>query len=397
MKTTQPESLDAHLARLTNWDGDAPDLWRRAIESARPHAAGPTSSLRTLVHRRVPSWALPTIAAASILIALVGIVTPSLRSARQTAARSPASDAPATDGSRVLRSPDTAQRAYSNDHTEWLPHHGYWPQDASSGRFLSPSSGEVADGGRGGTGPAEAPPAASAPGERHVVRKATVELTAPDVRVAFLKAGQLISEARGEYVQESALTGAGSQLQANLTLRVAADRLSAVLNDLRQLGTVQSERSDAQDVTMTVVDLEARLRNERRVEEELLALLDSRQDAPLKEILELRDSLARVRANIEQMSGQREHLSRLVSLATILVLIRAGDAPPEQPAGIGAYFAESLSGAWYKGVRILADTVAVLLGAIVGGLPWWGLIAAVVLVIRAARRRAAGSTSGRAA
>src|SRR5262249_2016955 len=41
------------------------------------------------------------------------------------------------------------------------------------------------------------------PPDRVVVRKATIELESPDVRAAFAKAAMLVSEAGGEYVQES--------------------------------------------------------------------------------------------------------------------------------------------------------------------------------------------------
>ena len=54
------------------------------------------------------------------------------------------------------------------------------------------------------------------------------------------------------------------------------------------------------------------------MEKELLELLEKRGDAPLKEVLELRQALSGVRESIEQMSGQREHLSRLTDRAVDL-------------------------------------------------------------------------------
>ena len=132
---------------------------------------------------------------------------------------------------------------------------------------------------------------------------------------------------------------------------MAAGRLGEVLNALRELGEVKSVRKGGQDVTTQVVDLEARLRNERRIETELLALFDQRKDATLEEILKLRDKLGEVRRQIEQLVAQRQRLSRLVSLATILVIIRTPDARAEQEAdlGLGAYFSESIGAAWKRG------------------------------------------------
>ena len=71
---------------------------------------------------------------------------------------------------------------------------------------------------------------------------------------------RLISAAHGEFVQDSTLTGNDDSERAELTLRVAAERLSEVLNELRLLGEVRTERVGGDDVTERVVDLEARLK-----------------------------------------------------------------------------------------------------------------------------------------
>lgn len=408
MKPAQVQPLESQLAQLSQWNGDAPEMWQRALSVSEPPLQRSVSSILSGLSRKAPSWAFPVIGVAATFIVLIPFLFPVVSATRHQAKQSPA----AMSEDRIMDEDKGARRSYDR----------LIGTDSASGRWIgSPSSGDAADELRNRPAegsystveplsprksdtaqarslPASTPPAASeANVQRHVVRKATIELTAPDVRAAFLKASQLISEARSEYVQDSALTGAGNQLQANLTLRVAADRLSAVLNELRQLGDVRSERSDGQDVTTQVVDLEARLRNEQRVEAELLNLLETRKDAPLKEILDLRANLNTVRTGIEQLTAQRQTLARLVSLATILVIIRPPDAPvalPPVPAGIGAYFGESAAAAWQKGLHILADTLAVVLGALIGGLPWWVLITIVVVLLRAMRRRSR-ATDGR--
>jgi hypothetical protein len=233
---------------------------------------------------------------------------------------------------------------------------------------------------------AASPPADT---ERQVIRKANIDLKSRDVRATFLKAAQVLSEASGEYVEQSSLTGQDENLQGSLTLRVAAGRLSEVLNQLRNLATVVSESSGGEDVTNQVVDLEARLRNEQRVEAELLGLMESRKDAPLKEVLELRDSISRVRENIERMTAQREHLSRLVSLATVLVIINPDTTKPAPlPDGLGIYFLKQIRAAWQTSMELLADSVGFLIRLFVGGAFFWLLAIAVVMGILAIRRRA---------
>jgi hypothetical protein len=221
--------------------------------------------------------------------------------------------------------------------------------------------------------------------DRMVIRKATMELKTRDVRAVFVKSAQVLSEAQGEYIESSTLSGEGDATQGSLTLRVSAGRLSGVLNQLRALGEVTSENSTGEDITDQYVDLEARLRNEQRVETELLDLLASRKDAPLKEVLDLRDSIGRIRESIERMTAQRERLSRLVSLATVLVIIRPDSTrPPPIPEGLGGYFLKQLRVSWQSALTFLADSVAFVLRVVVGGAVFW-IVGAIML---AARRRA---------
>lgn len=217
---------------------------------------------------------------------------------------------------------------------------------------------------------------------RQVIRRATIEIKSGDVRAVFLKAQQLLKPDRGEFIQESGIRGEGENTTAELTIRVEASRLSEFLNELRVLGDVQSEVLSGDDVTTQMVDLEARLRNEQRVEAEVLKLLESRQDASLEEILKLRQSLGEIRARIEQMTGQREQMRRLVSLATVLVIIRTGDAPASPATSQWTAFVDSLSSAWHGGVHYLGQVVAFIVRVLVGGLIFWIALAGVVVYIR---------------
>lgn len=386
MTTEASNPIEARLAAMTRWDGPLPQVWRRALETARPPAASGLSGFSRVLNSRV---ATPVAACIAIVAlgATVFLNLPHLQAQRYQNVNAAAwelargeavaggigdvpplmslSDATVTDATFRGRLDAVAPGFFG----------------LGGGRGFRPQS--LATDGKVGL------PA------RHVVRKATMELVAADVRAAFVKAAHLIQEAGGEYVQESSLTGSGVGAKAELTLRVAADRLSSVLNELREFGEVRSEKTAGQDVTAQVVDIEARLRNEQRFEVEMLQLLEKRDDAPLKEILELRRQIGAVRQTIEQLTAQRERLGRLVSLATVLVIIRPADAPVEEPkSGIGAYFGDSISRAWSRGLYFLSDTVAGLLSVLLGGLMWWVALIAALLVIRRYVRRAQANTAG---
>jgi hypothetical protein len=163
-----------------------------------------------------------------------------------------------------------------------------------------------------------------------------------------------------------------------------------VLGQLRDLGIVVQESTRGEDVTDQAVDLDARIRNEQRVEKELAELLVMRKDSPLRDIMEVRDALGRIRENIERLTAQRDRLSRMVSLSTILVVIRHESAvrlpDTAKSEGLSAYFAKSIATAWRTATRVLADTVALIVTVLVGGAIWW--IAVIIAVVAALRWRA---------
>ncbi len=414
MTDIEKDQLEDQLAQMTRWEGESTELWRKALDRTDSNTRPSRWSLPQFFHRPMPK-----IAAAIIIVAVLGAVLQFTygpeRLGKSVFPRTVDTPTAARRGAPLLRTPantppgppDASMTAPALDLDASL-NQGYvggggggFGSGGGPGRRQRPPgagvgsvSGTMADPTNwpdyetmiGAQNPQETtlPPA-----DRQVIRKATIELLTDDVRATFLKATQLLSEARSEYLEASSLTGAGDEMQASLTLRVTADRLSEVLNQLRQLGEVRSEDSRGEDVTSQVVDLDARLRNERRIETELLELLDKRDDAPLREILELRNHINRVRQSIERLTAQQHRLSRLVSLASILVIIRAEDAPePEPEPALGKYFSDRVGTSWTSGLRFLSDTIANLLRVLVGGVIWWVLLTVAILAITRHHRQA---------
>lgn len=373
----QTPTLETQLAALTTWTGPVPNLWRQALRATQAPVAGARRLTFPLGRWWLKAGGIAAAAALFLTLSVwIGdsLVPPDATSppsplyARQTEALADRSDFDG-DGARsfVIAGGEVNKSGFP-----------------SNERFGGMSAGlPLVDRGRPPATGTPPPVAAGGPAgqdagiDRHVIRKATVELVTPDVRAALLKATHLLSEARDEYVEQSSLSGTGRDIQANVTLRVAAERLSEVLNALRELGEVRSEQATGEDVTGQVVDLEARLRNEQRVEQDLLDLLAQRKDDPLKDVLEVRRALNDVRQTIEQLTAQRQRLGRLVSLATVLVIIRPTDAPPPPSppvTGLWTEFVTALSRAWHTGVHYVVLSLALIVRVVVGGAVWWVLL-----------------------
>ncbi|MDX9910313.1 MAG: DUF4349 domain-containing protein [Phycisphaerales bacterium] len=223
------------------------------------------------------------------------------------------------------------------------------------------------------------------------MRRATMTLRSDDVRSSFLSASMLVTEALGEFVQDSSLRGSGENAEAELILRVAAGRLGEAMNALRTLGEVESEAVTGTDVTDQLFDLDARLRNETRIEEELLRLLRERSDADLGDVLTLRRSLDGVRERIERLAAQRDRATREVSLATIAVTIRpvGRETNPKSTPGTLALMNEAL----HDGIDTLVRSLAWMLRILVGGAAVWAIaiVAGLIAILVHTRAKRAAS------
>lgn len=172
---------------------------------------------------------------------------------------------------------------------------------------------------------------------------------------AFERATAIAVEAGG-FVTSTSVSGTDRR-SGFLTMRVPAARFDDVMARLRDLGEVERESSYGEDVSMTLVDLEARLRSWTAQETVLLDLMA--QARTVADTLKIQVELQNVQMNIEQIRGQLRWLQDQVDLATITLGIREpgadGYTPDDGP---------QIGDAWRQAVEaFLAVIVAIIVGA----------------------------------
>lgn len=165
---------------------------------------------------------------------------------------------------------------------------------------------------------------------------------------------------------------------ATLTLRIPAARFDDALQRLRELDAeVTAEATREQDVTGSVVDLEARIRNLEASEIQYRSLLDRATD--IEDILTIQARLDEVRGQIEQLQAQLDQLSELASLATLTVTLVPAAEPVEEAASAwdpGAIFDSAVAALVGLGQAIAAAAIWL----VILGLPLAILAGIVVLV-----------------
>ena len=115
-------------------------------------------------------------------------------------------------------------------------------------------------------------------------------------------------------------------------MRVPQNVLENTLNQLAELGTVQSRNINAEDVGEQIVDFQARLTNLRRTEANLQKIMD--KSGSIKDILSVSQELSKVRGQIERITAQLKSLQNQVAYSTITLDLRAAVSSTSNQPGL---------------------------------------------------------------
>ena len=134
------------------------------------------------------------------------------------------------------------------------------------------------------------------------------------------------AESMGGYGERSEVAGSGELGNASITILVPSGRMEEMKAQLRKLSTkVESEKTDAQDVTRQYVDVQARLRNLRAEEAQYLQIMHSARK--VQDMLDISEKLSAVRGQIEQTQAEFETLSKQVEMVSIAISLRVQPKP----------------------------------------------------------------------
>lgn len=212
-----------------------------------------------------------------------------------------------------------------------------------------------------------------------VIRTARLQIVAKDFTRVRFDVESIVSEATG-FIDHMTVTGDTSSARVlRGTLRVPADRMAAVLGQLRAIGQVVEDTQGSQDVTDQIVDLDARIASARATEVRLVQLIRERT-GKLSDVLEVERELTRVRLDIERLMAEKTNLDRRVSYTTIDVTITEErkaslDGPLSLMTRIRVAAADGVESAFetitWVVLFILRAGPTLILWALALGSAWW--------------------------
>lgn len=211
---------------------------------------------------------------------------------------------------------------------------------------------------------------------RDVVRTGTMELTVEDFDATAADVRRVASGAGGFVADEQVRA---RDEEADLTVRVPADRFDAVRAAIAELGDVAEQKVEARDVTAEVVDVESRIASLRASVVRVRGLLSQAGDVAQLALVE--GELARREAELEALLGQQRVLRDQVDLATLTVHMSEDAAPA--PSDDGPGFVDGLRRGWVAAVD--GGRIALAVAGFV--LPFAVPLALVALGVRRWQRR----------
>ena len=252
----------------------------------------------------------------------------------------------------------------------------------------SESSGGSTGGGGASEGSVEGSPAGSRASDNQVSSSAVPQVGPQVVKTANLRLGlangsfedkvgeaHAVADSFGGFVVESfASQGSGKRIaEGSLVFRIPAESYDSALSRLRELGRVESLEESGQDVSKEFVDLNARIRQLRAVEAQLLELLQRADDVPAA--LAVQNQLSQVQLDLEQARGRLQYLDNRVAFATISMSMHELSVVAPQDGGFKIVDAWATAGSafltvvgWiFIGIAVAAPVLILLgLGILVG-------------------------------
>lgn len=233
--------------------------------------------------------------------------------------------------------------------------------------------------------------------DKLVIKTASMAVVVEDIEAALKQLRVDIAKAGGEVTDMTLDAGSGNPrpmpadegayssltpANAVVTIKVPADQLDSLEDEVAKLGKVLNQSAQSSDVTEQAIDLDARLKNLRVGEARLRSFLNDAKK--VDDLLAVERELSRVRGEIESIDAQLTYLKRQAARSTLTVMLTE-PGPVVSPAGPSWGFSEAITNGIRGAVALINTFVTVgitlLLPALVVLLVW--------LVLRPIRRRRA--------
>lgn len=227
---------------------------------------------------------------------------------------------------------------------------------------------------------------AAAETDRSVVVVGTMFIAVDDVDAAAADARSIVDAAGGRVDgrDEQRSTRAGDiDTTTTFVLRIPAETFDTVLDDLRDLGDVESLHTELTDITDAVQDVDARIAGLESTLTRLSAL--QQQATSVDDLLSIEKEIGQRQAELEGLRTQRSTYADQTAFSTLTLSLGRVPLPAQVP--------DTFWGGFLVGLSALGTFAAGLAVALGIASPWLIIAAivtfAIIAIVRVSKRRRA--------
>lgn len=210
--------------------------------------------------------------------------------------------------------------------------------------------------------------------ERKLIREGNMRFKTDDMAKTRTYLDSLVVASGGYLANENVYNSEGT-LEQSLSVRIPAEKFDGFISSISSYaGKLENRYINTMDVTEEFIDVEARLKAKKELENRYLELLKQAKD--VADMVAIEGQLSQVRSEIESMQGRINYLQNRVSLASLSINFYQTNTE-----GFG--FWDKIGGGWGEGWEKF-------LGFLVWTVSLWPFVVAllaVVIFIRLRRKR----------
>lgn len=209
--------------------------------------------------------------------------------------------------------------------------------------------------------------------QRMIIKTGSLSVEVDKYDEAELKINDIVKRYNGFIANSKSSQNSNGNKSGTITLKIPADKFDAVISDVTKVGKVMNQNIQANDITEEYVDLEARLKTQKELEQRLIKLLNEKASR-LSEVIEVEEKLASVRQKIESFEGRMKLLKSQSDLSTLTVSVYE---PSMISTSSGGGFFYELGQAIKKGLSGFTNVLAVSITLFIAIIP----IIVIVLIL----------------
>lgn len=210
--------------------------------------------------------------------------------------------------------------------------------------------------------------------ERLIVKEGNLRFETADAKKTREIINNEVKQFNG-YIAQDNSSNYNSRTEYTVTIRIPAKDFESLLNGISETASkIDSKNISAIDVTEEYIDVQARIKTKKEIEERYKELL--KKGNSIEDILNIESKLGELRADIESFEGRLKYLQSRISMSTLTVTFYEKG---ESSSSFGNELSSALSDGW--------DNMLTFVIGIFHIWPFILLSIAIIVIIRRIRKR----------